>query len=71
VFRGTSFIGGWEFIRVLEFTRCALVQYRGTILLGGLNLSRLLKSLEKGSGANPGLSPITNLSWRQEQKQKP
>ena len=26
------------------------------------------KGLETGSGAYPGLAPITNLSWRQEQK---
>jgi hypothetical protein len=29
------------------------------------------KSMKMGSGGYPGLAPITNLSWRQEQKQKP
>jgi hypothetical protein len=43
----------------------------GTSLISGRNLSRLLKGLETGSGGYPGLSPTTNLSWRQEQKQKP
>jgi hypothetical protein len=29
------------------------------------------EGLETGSGGYPGLSSITNLSWQQEQKQKP
>jgi hypothetical protein len=29
------------------------------------------KGLETGSGGYPGLAPIANLSWWQEQKQKP
>jgi hypothetical protein len=29
------------------------------------------KGLEMDSGGYPGLAPITNLSWKQEQKQKP
>jgi len=29
------------------------------------------KGLETGSGAYPGLASNTNLSWQQEQKQKP
>ena len=31
----------------------------------------VVKGLETGSGGYPGLAPITNLSWQQEQKQKP
>ena len=29
------------------------------------------EGLETGSGGYPGLAPIKNLSWQQEQKQKP
>ena len=29
------------------------------------------KGFETSSGGDPGLAPITNLSWVQEQKQKP
>ena len=43
VFRGTSLLIGREFIPVQNFIKWALVQYRGTIILSGRNLSRLQK----------------------------
>jgi hypothetical protein len=36
-----------------------------------LEFVSVAKGLEMASGANPGILPITYLSWVQEQKQKP
>jgi hypothetical protein len=68
--RGTMFLSGLELLPVQKFDKWALAQCRGT------KLSRSQK-LVKVQGFHcvqmrvSGCNGITNLSWEQEQKQKP
>ena len=66
-------VQGWSeprfYPRLQSFGR-ALAQCRGTNYFEGRNFSRC-RILITGRCACPGARTITNLSWEQEQKQKP
>jgi len=60
-----SLISGRELLQIQKVDKWALAQCRGTICLGGRNLSRC-RILIACSCARPGATAITKLSWMQE-----
>jgi hypothetical protein len=68
--RGTRLISGEKLSRLQKVGRRALAQCRDAICLEARNLS-WYRVLITCSGAYQDLALFTNLSWVQEQKQKP